>query len=124
MRKCLLSKPACCSGETPWVSKIIRAYHEEAARKNLRIVPCCGFDSTPFDLGALLVIDHMKKALNRQPAKVVNVVVGSKGGVSGGTIARCGRVGQAQPRLCARGLVPGILLFVFKEKQQPQKSNT
>lgn len=75
------------TGEAPWVSKIIAAYHEEAAAKRVRIVPCCGFDSTPFDLGALLVIDHMRKQLGKQPAKVLNAVMGSKGGVSGGTIA-------------------------------------
>lgn len=66
---------------------IIDGYHEEAARKGLRIVPCCGFDSTPFDLGALLVVEHMKR-LGKEPAKIMNVVMGSKGGVSGGTIAR------------------------------------
>ncbi len=67
---------------------MIAAYHEEAAAKRVRIVPCCGFDSTPFDLGALLVIDYMRKQLGKQPAKVLNAVMGSKGGVSGGTIAR------------------------------------
>ena len=34
---------------------MIGAHHEAAAAKGLRIVPCCGFDSIPFDLGALLV---------------------------------------------------------------------
>ena len=67
---------------------IVDSYHEEAARKGLRIVPCCGFDSTPFDLGALLVVNHMRERLGKKPAKVLNAVMGSKGGVSGGTIAR------------------------------------
>lgn len=43
------------TGETPWVKEMIAAHHEAAAAKGLRIVPCCGFDSIPFDLGALLV---------------------------------------------------------------------
>lgn len=75
------------TGETPWVGKMIAAYHEEAAAHDVRIVPCCGFDSIPFDLGALLVVEHMKQ-LGKEPARVLNVVMGSKGGVSGGTIAR------------------------------------
>lgn len=37
------------------MKKVIVEHHEEAQKKGLRIVPCCGFDSTPFDLGALLV---------------------------------------------------------------------
>ncbi|PRW56953.1 saccharopine dehydrogenase isoform B [Chlorella sorokiniana] len=75
------------TGETPWVKEVIAAHHEEAKSKGLRIVPCCGFDSTPFDLGALLVVDHLKKRYGKQAARVLNVVLGSKGGVSGGTIA-------------------------------------
>lgn len=38
--------------------RLIAKHHEEAAAKKLRIVPCCGFDSAPFDLGALLVSRH------------------------------------------------------------------
>ena len=76
------------AGEIPWVKTVVDTHHEEAARKGLRIVPCCGFDSTPFDLGALLVVNHMRERLGKKPAKVLNVVMGSKGGVSGGTIAR------------------------------------
>ncbi|KAL4451997.1 hypothetical protein ABPG75_007659 [Micractinium tetrahymenae] len=75
------------TGETPWVREIIGKYHEEAKKKNLRIVPCCGFDSIPFDLGALLVVRHLAERYGKQPARVLNVVMGSKGGVSGGTIA-------------------------------------
>lgn len=34
------------------------------------------------------VVDHLKKRYGKQAARVLNVVLGSKGGVSGGTIAR------------------------------------
>ena len=37
---------------------------------------------------AVQVIDHLKKRYGKQAARVLNVVLGSKGGVSGGTIAR------------------------------------
>lgn len=49
-------------GETPWVKQVIAEHHEEAKKKGLRIVPCCGFDSTPFDLGALLVSRRLATA--------------------------------------------------------------
>jgi len=38
------------SGETPWVRTLIDRYHAQAA-SGTRIIPCCGFDSVPSDLG-------------------------------------------------------------------------
>ena len=38
-----------------YVRRLIAKHHAKAAAKGLRLVPCCGFDSAPFDLGALLV---------------------------------------------------------------------
>ena len=67
---------------------MVKTFHAEAEAKGLRIVPCCGFDSTPFDLGALLVVNAMRERLGKEPARIVNVVMEGKGGVSGGTIAR------------------------------------
>jgi short subunit dehydrogenase-like uncharacterized protein len=90
------------TGETPWVGKMIAAYHEEAAAHSVRIVPCCGFDSIPFDLGALLVAEHMQQKLGKEPARVLNVVMGSKGGVSGGTIARWGGGGGRRREAAGR----------------------
>ena len=40
------------------------------------------------DLGALLVVNAMRERLGKEPARIVNVVMEGKGGVSGGTIAR------------------------------------
>lgn len=37
---------------------------------------------------ATQVVNHLKQRYGKQPGKVLNVVMGSKGGVSGGTIAR------------------------------------
>ncbi len=31
---------------------------------------CCGYDSIPSDLGALLMVDHCKNKLNRSVKKV------------------------------------------------------
>ena len=62
---------------------MIEKHHDEAARKGLRIVPCCGYDSTPFDMGALLVVDHIERVLGKQAGKVVGVVLSSKVGQLG-----------------------------------------
>lgn len=53
-----------------------------------------GFDSIPFDLGALLAVRHLAERYGKQPARVLNTVLGSKGGVSGGTIARWVRLSR------------------------------
>lgn len=75
------------TGEVPWVHGLIRAYHEEAASKGVRIVNCCGFDSVPSDIGTLLVVEHMRSKWGVLPDRIVSAVVEGQGAVSGGTIA-------------------------------------
>jgi short subunit dehydrogenase-like uncharacterized protein len=43
----------CCQtlGESPWIKDIIDRYDAEADKKGILIVPSCGFDSVPSDLG-------------------------------------------------------------------------
>lgn len=74
------------TGETPWVRSLIDRFDEEAKRKGVMIVPMCGFDSIPADLGSLFVVDHIKQELKEQPTEV-HSYVSLKGGASGGTIA-------------------------------------
>src|ERR1700691_4653784 len=40
------------TGETPWIKGLIDRHHATAAGNGTRIVPSCGFDSVPSDLGA------------------------------------------------------------------------
>ncbi len=37
----------CAAGETNYVMDLIKTYDEQAKAKNVRIVPCCGYDSIP-----------------------------------------------------------------------------
>lgn len=53
------------AGEVPWVMRIAKAHHAEAARKGVKIVHFCGFDSIPSDLGTTFMVDHMQDKLNR-----------------------------------------------------------
>ncbi|AYU80191.1 Saccharopine dehydrogenase [Leishmania donovani] len=77
-----------CTGETPFVRRAIAAYHETAAKKGVAIVPCCGFDCVPADLGNYVV--------HREAGESLTVVrgyfEGSPAGVSNGTINSIGCV--------------------------------
>ena len=74
------------TGETHWVRKMIDAHHARAVETGARIVPSCGFDSIPSDLGVLLLHEHLA-ARGKRLAEVQYRVLRMKGGPSGGTIA-------------------------------------
>jgi short subunit dehydrogenase-like uncharacterized protein len=74
------------TGETPWVRTLIDAHHERAAADGTRIVPCCGFDSVPSDIGALLVATEVQR-VSGQPCLRVKACHSMRGGVNGGTLA-------------------------------------
>lgn len=74
------------TGETPWVRRLIDRHHARAAADGTRIVPCCGFDSVPSDLGAW----HLAHALQQQHGEAcvrVGAAFSMRGGLNGGTIA-------------------------------------
>lgn len=58
-------------------------FHDEAERKNVHIVPTCGFDSIPFDLGAFMVA---KEAESQGGAKWIKGFADMDGKPSGGTL--------------------------------------
>ena len=49
------------TGETPWVATLIERFHEVAVASGARIVPFCGFDSVPSDLGAWLCVRALRE---------------------------------------------------------------
>ena len=69
------------TGENFWVKGLIEKHHEEALRKGIRIIPSCGFDSIPSDIGTFYAV----RSLNR-PVKRVDSFHSWKGEASGGTI--------------------------------------
>jgi short subunit dehydrogenase-like uncharacterized protein len=73
------------TGETPFVADMIERYHEQAHSAGVKIVPLCGFDSVPSDLGVLWLVDSMK-ARGWTP-QLVKSFFRIKGGFNGGTIA-------------------------------------
>lgn len=75
------------TGEPQFVRAMIDLHHARARETGARIVPCCGFDSEPSDLGTLLVQHHAREA-NGAPCNEVRHYVRIRGGaISGGTAA-------------------------------------
>lgn len=74
------------TGETAWVRDMIDQHHDAAARSGTRIVPCCGFDSVPSDIGAWLVVQAMQ-AQHGETCATVKASFSMRGGVNGGTLA-------------------------------------
>jgi len=74
------------TGETVWVRELIDRYHEQAAARGTRIIPCCGFDSVPSDLGSYLMATHIRRTLGVGCA-AVKAYFQLRGGLNGGTLA-------------------------------------
>jgi len=74
------------TGEIPWVREIVTRYHAHAAAAGTRIITCCGFDSVPSDLGALLMARHIQQAFG-VPCVEVKAYFQLYGGFNGGTMA-------------------------------------
>ncbi len=74
------------TGETPWVRGLIDRHHAQAAREGTRIIPCCGFDSVPSDLGAWLVAEAVQRQ-HGEPCVSVKACHSMRGGLNGGTLA-------------------------------------
>ena len=74
------------TGETPWVRGLIDRHHAQATRDGTRIIPCCGFDSVPSDLGAWLVAEAVRRQHGDQCVSV-KACHSMRGGLNGGTLA-------------------------------------
>jgi short subunit dehydrogenase-like uncharacterized protein len=75
------------TGETPWVRQMIDLHHEQARARGTRIVPGCGFDSVPSDLGAYLLLREMKKRHKQDCVRIKAAFSLGGGGLNGGTLA-------------------------------------
>jgi short subunit dehydrogenase-like uncharacterized protein len=74
------------TGETPWIKTLIDRYHTQAELDGTLIIPSCGFDSVPSDLGTYWLVRHLQQKLNL-PCKQVNAYFQATGGFNGGTLA-------------------------------------
>jgi short subunit dehydrogenase-like uncharacterized protein len=75
------------TGELQWVRRMIDAHQAAAERSGARIVPSCGFDSIPSDLGVAVLQEHARRTHGAPCDDVTFAVTKLRGGASGGTIA-------------------------------------
>jgi len=75
------------TGETQWIREVIDRVHRNAITNKVKIVHCCGYDSIPSDLGALMMVDAMKQVFGKNVEEVRTLIGPSKGAASGGTLA-------------------------------------
>lgn len=69
------------TGETHWARELVASYHQRAASEGTKIVPFCGFDSIPSDIGSFLL------ARNANASTVCGYFQIHGGGFNGGTVA-------------------------------------
>lgn len=74
------------TGETPWMREIAQRYHDAAAAQRTRIVPACGFDSVPSDLGMMLMTRVLRDTLGASSGEI-RAYFQLSGGLNGGTVA-------------------------------------
>lgn len=74
------------TGETPWIRGLIDRHHEVAVASGTRIVPTCGFDSVPSDIGAYVAVKWIRDTWG-QPTAAALGAFSARGGLNGGTLA-------------------------------------
>ncbi len=74
------------TGETVWIKSLITDYHHQAATDGTRIIPACGFDSVPSDIGSYLVARYMRRELGVS-CQQVKAYYQLSGEFNGGTLA-------------------------------------
>ncbi|KAB8648471.1 hypothetical protein FH972_026128 [Carpinus fangiana] len=75
------------TGETAWVGKMVRKYHDKAKATGAIIISQCGVESSPPDLMAYLLARELRKSLAAPTGEVVFSLHALKGAPSGGTLA-------------------------------------
>lgn len=74
------------TGETPYVKRLIDKYHKVALECETKIIPFCGFDSVPSDLGVYFLQRETQRR-KQSALKKAKGYFSLRGGVNGGTLA-------------------------------------
>jgi short subunit dehydrogenase-like uncharacterized protein len=115
------------TGESHWIAQMIAAHEAAAKASGARIVFSCGFDSIPFDVGAVFVEDEVKKRFGAYAPRVRSRMRAMDGGLSGGTLASGMATMAAQQRDASIGAVlanPFALTPGFAGPDQPDGEAT
>ena len=74
------------TGEINFIKEMIIKHEDTAKTSGASLIPFCGFDSVPSDLGVFLIKEKINK-LHSSPLKSAHIIYRVKGGINGGTIA-------------------------------------
>lgn len=108
------------TGETPWVQSLIQRYHAKAVADGTRIIPFCGFDSVPSDLGTYLLVRFMQQELGVS-CRQVKAYFQASGGFNGGTLASATNLIQSGQ---AAQIANPFLLNPLEEKSHPRPEDS
>jgi short subunit dehydrogenase-like uncharacterized protein len=75
------------AGEVQWMRAMIDQHQSGAVASGARIVPSCGFDSIPSDIGVFCLQKHAIEQHGVPCDEITLLVKAMKGGASGGTVA-------------------------------------
>jgi len=95
------------TGEPGWWQGIIERHHDRATLRGVLIVPCCGFDSIPHDLGAYVTARELRSGGHGEQPIEMDAYVWARGRASGGTWASAIGI-LADPRAAMAGLERGM----------------
>lgn len=112
-------------GEVLWLKEIIERYGPKAQTTNARLVPACGFDSVPSDLGTFFLQAEFKARHASYCNRIKMRVVSIKGGLSGGTLASMtdsAKMAASSPKL-RRAILNPYLLSPPSSQERPRQNN-
>ena len=75
------------TGETPFIRSMIDQHHLGAQTARVKIIPFCGFDSIPSDLGFRAIHAEWAQRYPDTPCEKVTALFSVRGGFNGGTLA-------------------------------------
>jgi len=111
------------TGEPEFVDRMWLRYHDQAQRSGARLVHSCGFDSVPYDLGALFSVQQLPEDVPIKLQGFVRVGGSFSGGTyhsaieimsrlrQGASVARERREREAGPPAARSGVSPGRLIM-------------
>jgi short subunit dehydrogenase-like uncharacterized protein len=82
------------TGEPEFVDRMWLGYHEQAVSSGARIIHSCGFDSIPYDLGALFTVEQLPEGVPIALEGFIRASLTPSGGTYQSTIEIFGRVRQ------------------------------
>jgi len=119
------------TGEAHWVRGLITRHHKRARAEGTVLVPFCGYDSVPSDLGTFLMSEHLREKHGQRLVKA-HASHKMKGGFGGGTFATLlsGSQGDHETRravfnpyaLCPSDDVPRELRVRDRDIMKPMRS--